>query len=103
MSYPSDSRDSSRVPTPPPLHVYLCFVDLSKAYDSVDLIGLVAILGTPPAGAHHSGALHWNRVPCENRKWRIERPPGEDRGEAGLCVVSTVVQLCHEQDSEVSN
>ena len=100
MGYPLDSRESSRVPSP---CMCISFFDLSKAYDSVDLTVLVAILGTPPAGGHHSGAIHWNRVSCENRKWRIERSPGEDRGKAGLLVVLTVVQLCHEQDSEASN
>ena len=58
--------------------------------------------GSPPAVGHHSRALHWNRVPCEDSRWCIGRLPGEDRGEAGLCVVSTVVQLCHGQDSEGS-
>ena len=88
--------------------VYLCFVDLSKAYNLVDHTALVAILklyGVPHQlvdiiQALYTGTGFYVRTADG---WCIGRLPGKDRGEAGLCVVSTVVQLCHEQDSEGSD
>ena len=58
---------------------------------------------TSSAGRTHQGALHWDMLPRENSRRHIRRLPGEGRGEAGLHVVSTVVQLCDGQDSQGSN
>ena len=41
-------------------------------------------------------------MPREDSRQCIRRNPYEDRGEAGLCVISTV-QLCHYQEYEVGN
>ena len=84
--------------------VYLCFIDLSKAYDSVDRTALVAVLRSyrvPHQLVELIKELYTGTC-CENSRRHIRRLPGEDRGEAGLRVVSTVVQLCDGQDSQRS-
>ena len=83
--------------------VCLCFVDLSKAYDSMDRTALVAIprsYGVPHQLVDIIQELYI-RTGCHVRT--ADGFPDEDRGEAGLCAVSTVVQLCHGQDSEGSD
>ena len=55
--------------------VLMCFVDLTKAYDSVDVVlrftcigGCSEIVrGAPSTSRHHSGSLHWYIVSSQNR------------------------------------
>ena len=61
------------------------------------------VWGAPSGGGHHSGDIHWHRVPRQNSRQCIRRLPGKEGCEAGLWVVPTAVQLCDGQDSEGSN
>ena len=49
--------------------VMMCFVDLTKAYDSVDRSALMAVLKS--TCGHHSGALLWDLVSGQNNGWHV--------------------------------
>ena len=102
MGDPSGSRESSRVPNP----VYLCFVNLSKTYNSVDHTALVAILrsyGVP----HQLMDIIQKLYTGTGFHMRTEDGVSEDfqvkTGVRQGCALSPLLFNCHRQDSEGSN
>ena len=83
--------------------VYLCFVDLSKAYDSVALVAILRSYGVPHQLVNIIQELY-TRTGCHVRT--ADGVSGDFQVKTGGrqgCVLSPLLFNCHGQDSEGSD